>query len=76
MVLSNYKAQIFCFVYADFSYKQFLAWRYDLLKVFAKFECYHRFGLKYSVEVNVYLQDIPVSIQNFRYNKDCSIVCS
>ena len=31
------------------------------------FEFYHCCGLKYSVELRVYLQDIPVYIQSFRY---------
>ena len=39
----------------------------SLLEVFATFQYYHLCGLKYSVELGVYLQDVPVSIHNFRY---------
>ena len=41
------------------------------MQVFATLECYQRCGLKYSVELGVYLQDIPVSIHNFRYVREC-----
>ena len=34
----------------------------NLLEVFPTFECCHRCDLKYSVELDAYLQDIPVSI--------------
>ena len=43
----------------------------NLLEVFGTFECYHWCAFKYSVEFGVYLQDISVSIHNFRYVREC-----
>ena len=44
----------------------------NLLEVFATFESYHRCVFKHLAELGVYLQDIPVSIHNFRYVRECS----
>ena len=46
----------------------------NLLEVYAIFECYHRCGLICCVRLSVYLQDIPVSIHNFRYVAEFSVV--
>ena len=32
-------------------------------------------ALKYSMEFGVYLQDIPIPAHNFRYARECYVVC-
>ena len=46
----------------------------NLLEVYAMFKSYDRCGLIYSVKLSVYLQDIPVSIHDFKYVREFFVI--